>query len=106
MWLLDASESGGAMLLSGKAFSHDDLAEFMSSLQNVVNTPQGIGKVVESSSAGISRVELPDGTVKEFKVSDVSFFFTNVALKTATEATEQGFKVVNFSLSLSASYSA
>ena len=106
VWLLDASEAGGAMTLNGRAFSHDDLAEFMSSLQNVVNTPLGIGKVIESNTAGVSRVETGDGKMVDFKVNEVTFFFTNVALKGATEATEQGYPIVNFTLTLSASYSA
>jgi len=106
VWIKTAGETGGAMSLNGTAFSHDDLAEFMSSLQNIVDTPEGIGKVVESNQAGISRVELGEGGVKDFKTAEVSFFFTNVSLKTAKETSDQGFKVIEFNLTLSANYSA
>lgn len=106
VWIKTAGENGGAMILTGTAFSHDDLAEFMSSLQNIVDTPQGIGQVVESNQAGVSRVEGADGTVRDLKTSEVNFFFTNVALKTAKEITDQGFKVVDFNLTLSANYAA
>jgi type IV pilus assembly protein PilN len=106
VWIRSAGETGGAMSIAGQAFSHDDLAEFMSTLQNIVDTPLGIGKVVESNQAGISRVELADGSVKDFKNGEVNSFFTNVSLKGAKESDLSGFKIVDFNLTLSANYAA
>jgi len=102
VWLAKLSEKGGAMELSGKAISQDDLAEFMSALQNIVDTPDGIGRLVAGDNGGESRVEVSTGKIESFKVDKVTPFFTNVQLKADKEAGG----LVDFSLSLSANYSA
>lgn len=107
VWLMNMSEAGGAMAFAGTAFSHDDLAEFMSSLENVVNTPLGLGRTVEGGVAGKnSRVELSDGKVQEFPLADVHHFFNNIQLKGANETNNGSYKIVNFNLTCSANYSA
>jgi type IV pilus assembly protein PilN len=107
VWLGAISEKGGAMQVDGSAFSHDDLAEFMSGLENVVDTPKGIGKVVEQGNSGKpTRVELADGNVADFPNPAVKHFFTNIQLKGATEKPQANFKIVSFQLTCSANYSA
>lgn len=107
VWVTTVTEHAGAMSVSGSAFSQDDLAEFMSSLQNVVDTPEGIGRLVAGDSASKeSRVELSTGAIKLFKVEQVTPFFTNVQLVKDTETKTTDINLVNFELNLSANYSA
>jgi len=108
VWLLSVSEAGGAMKIDGIALSQDDLAEFMTALQNVVDTPQGIGRLVAGDNAKESRVELStEGKVVNLVPSQVTPFFTNVKLGTDTQGADMsGAKTVKFSLSLAANYSA
>jgi type IV pilus assembly protein PilN len=107
VWITAAGEKGGAMALAGEALSQDDLAEFMSALQNVVDTPQGLGRLVIDERGKESRVELTStGKIASFKPSEVTPFFTNVQLTGDAEALEKGLKTVKFTLTLSANYSA
>lgn len=102
--LLTMVETNGAMALTGTAASHDDLAEFMTALENVVYTPRGIGRVVTGEGGSkTSRVELAvDGKVEEFNTSEVVPFFSNVQLTSGTESAgpTPGTKVVNFAITL------
>jgi hypothetical protein len=89
------------------ALSQDDLAEFMTALQNVVDTPQGIGRLVAGDNAKESRVELAtEGKVVNLVPSQVTPFFTNVKLGQDIQGDSSGAKTVKFSLSLAANYSA
>jgi type IV pilus assembly protein PilN len=107
VWITAAGEKGGAMALAGEALSQDDLAEFMSALQNVVDTPQGLGRLVIDERGKESRVELTStGKIASFKPSEVTPFFTNVQLTGDAEASNKGLKTVKFTLTLSANYSA
>jgi type IV pilus assembly protein PilN len=107
VWLNDFGSSGNSMSFSGKALSHDDLAEFMRDLQNVVNTPGGIGRVVEGGeSSKESRVELEDGSVKDYNVSDITHFFTGIQLQHDSEEDQAGVKIVSFQLSCTANFAA
>jgi len=107
VWLSSISEKGGSMKLDGSAVTQDDLAGFMSALQNVVDTPMGIGRLVAGEPGGESRVELAStGKVETYPVSEVKPFFTNVRLTADTQTADQGVSVVKFSLSLSSNYSA
>jgi type IV pilus assembly protein PilN len=107
VWLKSLSESGGNMSLEGSAVSNDDLAEFMKALANVVWTPEGMGRLVETTRRGAttSRVEIgPSGQVKDLPVDKVGVFFKNITLKKASLQTANDSKVVDFSLTLTANY--
>ena len=106
VWLSKLDDKGGAMAIEGSALSQDDLAEFMSGLQNIVDTPDGIGRLVAGDNGGESRVEVSTGKIESFKVDKVTPFFTNVQLKADKESDTTGVNVVNFSLTLSANYAA
>ncbi|MBS2026771.1 MAG: PilN domain-containing protein [Deltaproteobacteria bacterium] len=108
VWLSAVTEAGGAMKIDGVALSQDDLAEFMTALQNVVDTPQGIGRLVAGDNAKESRVELStDGKVVNLVPSQVTPFFTSVKLGQDQQGSDvAGAKTVKFSLSLAANYSA
>ena len=47
VWLKDFDEKQNLVKLEGTAVSHDDVAEFMRALQNVVWTPKGMARLVE-----------------------------------------------------------
>src|SRR6185437_13864692 len=106
VWLNNVAETGGAMKIDGVALSQDDLVEFMTALQNVVDTPQGIGRLVAGDNAKESRVELStEGKVVNLVPSQVTPFFTNVKLGTDVQGADvAGAKTVKFSLSLAANY--
>jgi type IV pilus assembly protein PilN len=113
VWLKDYDEKGGQVKLSGTAFSHEDVAELMRGLQNMVWTPKGMGRLVEHRrDARTSRVELlgQDGAIEEFNANEVGAFFTGVELKTASQKENKdavsGFtaKQVEFQLTLAAQY--
>lgn len=111
VWIREFDEKNGAVKLTGYAFSHEDVAEFMRGLGSLVWTPKGMGRLVEQKrDATTSRIELLDqsGTIEDFNVSEVGAFFTNIELKSATQTekkTEAGAqKQVDFTLALNASY--
>jgi type IV pilus assembly protein PilN len=107
VWLLDFGSSGSSMSFQGKALSHDDLAEFMRDLQNVVDTPKGIGRVVEGGeSSKEARVEMEDGSVQEYSVSEITHFFSGIQLQRDSEEEQAGVKIVSFSLSCTANFAA
>lgn len=107
VWLSAAGEKGGAMSVAGEALTQDDLAEFMSALQNVVDTPQGLGRLVIDEKGKESRVELSStGKIANFKPAEVTPFFTNVQLTGDAESSSKGVKTVKFTLTFSANYSA
>ncbi len=111
VWLSQFEETQNAVKLTGQGMSHDDVAEFMRSLANVVWTPKGMGRLVEQKSqAKTARVELlaQEGALEDFPSSEVSPFFTNIELKRAeqVDTREAGAqsKRVNFELNLNANY--
>lgn len=109
VWLTSMAEVGGTMTFEGLAISHEDLAELMRGLQNVVWTPRGLGRVVEGKPGSKrSRVEMiAAGSIEDLPVEQVTPFFTDLNLKKATQREEaQGkIKVVEFSISCKANYS-
>ena len=109
VWLSKMDESAAQMNLEGSALTNDDLAEFMKSLANVVWTPEGMGRLVETPKKGAteSRVELTlSGQVKPFPVDKVSSFFSDITLKRANQIGTGGdSKAVSFSLTCAANYS-
>ena len=112
VWLREFDEKGGQVKLSGTAFSHEDVAELMRGLQNVVWTPKGMGRLVERRrDAKTSRVELlgQDGAIEDFNSTEVGMFFTGVELKNAAQKeikAEGGYasKQVEFQLTLGTQY--
>ncbi len=111
VWVNSFDEKGNAVKLKGSAFSHEDVAEFMRGLSQVVWTPKGMGRVVEQRrDAKTTRVELlgPDGTLEDFTSGDVGAFFTGVELKNATQkaskSADGSSKTVEFEMSLTANY--
>ncbi|HYX91643.1 MAG TPA: PilN domain-containing protein [Myxococcaceae bacterium] len=112
VWLKEFDEKAGQVKLSGTAFSHEDVAELMRGLQNVVWTPKGMGRLVERRrEAKTSRVELlgQDGAIEDFDSGQVGMFFTGVELKSASQKEikgEGGFasKQVEFQLTLATQY--
>src|SRR5215471_5845934 len=112
VWLTDFDEKSNAVKITGIAASHEDVAEFMRSLANVCWTAKGMGRLVDQKrDAKTARVELlaSGGSIEDFKVMDVGFFFTNIELKKAEqkEAAKKEFgggKMVDFEINLSANY--
>lgn len=106
VWLGDLKESGGAMSIDGAAISNDDLAEFMKAMNNIVWTPQGMGRLVESGRRGeTSKVELtPSGQIVDVPIGQIGQFFSNIQLKKAELQGTGESRVVKFSMSLSANF--
>jgi type IV pilus assembly protein PilN len=104
VWITGFTEARTNVSIVGVAVSHDDVAEMMRALQNVVWTPKGIGRLVEQrKDAKTSRVELSafEAAIEEFPVGDVKPFFNNVEL---SGATQRDPSAVDFRLTLSANY--
>jgi type IV pilus assembly protein PilN len=114
VWLKDFDEKANSVKLEGTAVSHDDVAEFMRALQNVVWTPKGMGRLVEQKrDAKTSRVELlaSEGAIEDFKVGEIASFFTGIDLKKAEQVAATGAstpgasgKLVSFTITLTANY--
>ena len=107
VWLNDFQESGGTVKITGQAFTHDDVADFMRNLGDVVWTPKGIGRLLEQKrDAKTTRVELlsSDGAIEEFAVGDIKPFFTNVDLHNAAQHDGAGGSQVSFEIGMNANY--
>lgn len=111
VWILDFAESANDVKLKGTAVSHEDVAEMMRSLANMVWTPKGMGKLVEQKrDAKTSRVELlaADGAIEDFPVAEIGTFFSGIDLTRAqtTDSKEAGagIKRVDFEISMKANY--
>lgn len=114
VWLKDFDEKQNQVKLEGTAVSHDDVAEFMRALQNVVWTPKGMARLVEQKrEAKVARVELlaSEGAIEEFPINQINAFFTSIELKKAEQTTTPGSpttggasKLVAFTITLSANY--
>lgn len=111
VWLSDFNEQSNLVKISGKALSHEDLAEFMRSLANVVWTNKGMGHIVEKKrDSPTVRVELltGEGTIEDFTLAEVNAFFTNIDLKSATSVVDKAAgaseRHVDFEINMSANY--
>jgi len=109
VWLTSFDEKANAVKMTGRAASHEDVAEFMRSLQSIVWTPRGMGRVVEQKrDAQTARVELVggEGTVEDFPAKSIANFFTRVDLKKAEQkAGAPGApRLVDFEISMNANY--
>lgn len=103
-WVTEFGESETAARLNGQAESFEDVSEFMRRLNNVVWTPKGLGRVVDTKRDGSrARVELlgAGATIEDFPISDVSHFFTNIELR-GTSVAAKG--TVSFDLNLNVNY--
>ncbi|HZW88668.1 MAG TPA: PilN domain-containing protein [Myxococcaceae bacterium] len=113
VWLNTFDEKTGAVKMTGRAVSHEDVAEFMRALQSIVWTPRGMGRLIEQKrdSANV-RVELVggEGAVDDFPSKSISNFFTRVELKKAeSKAPGQGAaagapRIVEFEINMTANY--
>jgi type IV pilus assembly protein PilN len=107
----DFNESNSQVKISGRAVSHEDVAEFMKSLSTVVWTPKGIGRIVERKRDATSmRVELlaQGGAIEDFSLSEVNNFFTNIELAKASQVDDKinnnPVKRVTFDINLNCNY--
>ncbi|HEY1909122.1 MAG TPA: PilN domain-containing protein [Myxococcaceae bacterium] len=113
VWLTGFEEKANAVKMTGKAASHEDVAEFMRGLQTIVWTPKGMGRLVEQRrDAATSRVELVggEGAVEEFPSKSISNFFARVDLKKAESKAATGPtaavtpKLVEFEILMNSNY--
>lgn len=108
VWLTGFDEVGGKVKLTGSASSHEDVAEMMRGLNNIVWTSKGIGRLVEvKKEAKTSRVELlsGEGAIEDFANSDIGFFFSSIELRRATQSeSKDAGRLVSFDIGMSANY--
>jgi type IV pilus assembly protein PilN len=114
VWLTAFEEKANAVRMTGRAASHEDVAEFMRGLQNIVWTPKGLGRLVDQRrDASTMRVELVggEGAVEEFPSKSISNFFTRVDLKKAESKSAGGGaaaagvpKLVEFEIGMNSNY--
>lgn len=107
VWVTEFDEKGGAVKMQGSAESFEDVSELMRGLNNIVWTPKGMGRVVERKRDGSgTRVEIIQGesSIVDFTAAEVSYFFSNLELKSTEAAGAKGAKAVKFELSLTVNY--
>lgn len=108
VFLTDFDEKASIVKLTGRAASHEDVADFMRGLSTIVWTPKGMGRVVERKRDSPSvRVELltTEGAMEDFNLNEVAPFFTNIDLKKAEARTDKGVtNSVTFEIGLAANY--
>lgn len=107
VWVTDFDEKGGGVKMVGNAESFEDVSELMRGLNNIVWTPKGMGRVVERKRDGSGvRVEIIQGesSIVDFTAAEVSYFFSNLELKSTEAAGGKGAKAVKFELSLNVNY--
>ena len=113
VWLTGFDEKSSAVKMTGRAVSHEDVAEFMRALQSIVWTPRGMGRLVEQKrDSGTARVELvgAEGAVEDFPTKSISNFFTRVDLKKAESKAlvggggSTGPRIVEFEIAMNTNY--
>ncbi len=111
VWLSDFNEQSNQVKITGKALSHEDVAELMRGLATVVWTPKGMGRVVERKRDALNvRVELlsGEGAIEDFATAEVSVFFSNIDLKEARSVTDKtagaSERRIDFEIQMSANY--
>lgn len=103
VFIRDFTEANSAVRIAGEGKSHEDVSEFMKALSSVVWTPKGIARIVERKrEATTARVEMlsGDGSMEDFQVSELGYFFTQVELRTS----EASGKAVRFEINMAANY--
>ena len=101
VWLTWYGEKDGVTTMKGRATSFDDVSEFMRALNNIVQCPRGLARVVGRERNGTVRVELIGArppAVIAYPAGDVHFFFSGFELKSASS---QG-DLIEFELTSSA----
>lgn len=82
------------VLVTGHAKEHDDVAEFMRSLGNLVSTPRGLARVVERSAERKTvRVELLDGEAGAIELSAKELSNLEVELLSAERNRTEGGRI-------------
>lgn len=112
VWLKQFEEKDNSVKITGMAFSHEDVAEFMRGLDSMVWTPKGIGRFVEKRrDSKTARVEILSGNggVVDFSEGEAQHFFANIDLKRAEQKdTKVGGngtgQVVDFEINLNSRY--
>jgi type IV pilus assembly protein PilN len=107
VWLTTFDEKANAVRMTGKATSHEDVAEFMRGLQSIVWTPRGMGRLVEQRREGANaRVELMggEGAVEDFPAKSISNFFSRVDLKKADLRGVGAARTVDFEILMNSNY--
>ncbi len=108
VWLKSFDEKGGAAVMVGEAESFDDVSEFMRSLNAVVWTPKGMGRVIENKRDGSAQVELLGGeaAIEQFSAGEFSRFFGSIELKGTETVSGQksGPRLVKFDMTLSVNF--
>ena len=113
VWLTSFDEKANAVKMTGRAASHEDVAEFMRALQSIVWTPRGMGRLIEQKrDSAFARVELVggEGAVEDFPAKSISNFFTRVDLKKAeSKAPQSGGsssapRIVEFEIDMTSNY--
>jgi len=111
VWLTGFDEKSNAVKMTGRAASHEDVAEFMRALQSVVWTPRGMGRLIEQKRDAVTaRVELmgAEGAVEDFPTKSIAAFFTRVDLKRADSRAASGAgataRIVEFEINLNSNY--
>jgi type IV pilus assembly protein PilN len=112
VWLTGFDEKANAVKMTGKAVSHEDVAEFMRALQGIVWTPRGMGRLVEQKrDSQTARVELVggEGAVEDFPTKSIGSFFSRIDLKKAEQkasgsSTPGAPRLVDFEIHMNANY--
>jgi type IV pilus assembly protein PilN len=112
VWLTAFEEKANAVKMTGRAVSHEDVAEFMRGLQSIVWTPRGMGRLVEQKrDSQTVRVELvgSEGAVEDFPAKSVGNFFTRIDLKKAEQKSSGSVapgapRLVDFEINMNANY--
>jgi type IV pilus assembly protein PilN len=112
VWLTGFDEKANAVKMTGKAVSHEDVAEFMRALQGIVWTPRGMGRLVEQKrDSQTARVELVggEGAVEDFPTKSIGSFFSRIDLKKAEQkatgsSTPGTPRLVDFEIHMNANY--
>ncbi len=82
VWLTWYGEANGITTMKGRAGTFDDVSEFMRSLNNMVQCPKGLGRVVERQRKGGFRVELlGPRTPPVLEFAEVQFLFPRLELR-------------------------
>jgi len=105
----DFAESGGAVRITGRATSHEDVSDFMRNLSGMVWCKKGMAKVIEHKrDSPTVRVQyFKDDSQEDVLVSDAANFFTGIELKQdnlTADAKNPTLRVVTFEIDLSANY--
>jgi type IV pilus assembly protein PilN len=112
VWLTGFDEKANAVKMTGKAVSHEDVADFMRALQGIVWTPRGMGRLVEQKrDAQTARVELVggEGAVEDFPTKSIGSFFSKIDLKKAEQKASSASapgapRLVDFEINMNANY--